>query len=218
VRVVLKPAGLIIVTLTLFVLAFLAVANGRWRAANGAAEAALPEFKTARAKKSVAPPAVASPGLLEPGGLTLTEAARGYATLEPIPPAEQPTGCADGARVTVTRKPAEFQRVQIRRKLAKATGEGQTLTLRFWSRSLAETTAHAGNNWQTPKPGRVSAFVGERNAVYTKAFFVTVTPGPVWKEHVFTFTAPAYQPGQAEARLLLGYEPGRIEIAGLRLE
>ncbi|NOY80068.1 MAG: hypothetical protein GXP31_03585 [Kiritimatiellaeota bacterium] len=66
---------------------------------------------------------------------------------------------------------------------------------------------------------RVAFVVEEAKAPYRKSIFQMVRLGPEWKSVVFAGVAErTFKPGELQAKLFLGYDPGTVEIAGVRVE
>jgi GH35 family endo-1,4-beta-xylanase len=82
--------------------------------------------------------------------------------------------------------------------------QGEPLVLRFWGRS--------------PQSCRLNAYMEQREAPNTKSVGGTVKLTPDWAQYEFTGRATqAFAPGQAHIVFHLSFDPGVIELAGVRL-
>jgi hypothetical protein len=115
-RVVVKPAGLLILLLSLGVLAFLAFGK----------------FDTKKTQ-SLSPPVRRSNDLVSPVAFSVSGELG--AKLVKLTPVDLPTGAKEGVRVTLTRKLKQRWDVQLIRNLRVAVPAGQSLTFSFKARS-----------------------------------------------------------------------------------
>ncbi len=117
-----------------------------------------------------------------------------------------PNGLAHRVRLELKPKPGadpwSIQFVQAGRALVLPN---EVVRFRAWVRS--------------PQRCRVAFVVEEAKAPYRKSIFQVVRLGPAWKRVVFAGLAGrAFKPGELQAKLFLGYDPGTVEIAGVRVE
>ena len=94
--------------------------------------------------------------------------------------------------------------IQVRQPVEAFLEQGDRLQLKLWMRS--------------PESCQVSAFVEIAKDPWTKSLNDTVTLTPEWKEYEITGKClQAYSAGEVHFGMHLGFGPGTIEIAGLRL-
>jgi hypothetical protein len=107
-------------------------------------------------------------------------------------------------RFFLTQTPPNRWDAQASLPLNAPTRAGQPLTLRFWARSRTAS--------------RMAAVFEQKKPPYAKALHKEIDLTREWSEYRFDFTARAHAAGEAAVRFQLGYGPGEIEMAGVRLE
>ncbi len=108
-------------------------------------------------------------------------------------------------RVTIT-PPAESKAwdVQLGQKSAVYIGRGESVYVRAWMRSAKRSTV---------------GLVFENATTLDKFINQQATLTPEWKEYRFVGLAPqAFNPGDAQFKIFLGYGAGEAEIANVRVE
>lgn len=108
-------------------------------------------------------------------------------------------------RLTVSPRPGDGPfMIALRQPVGVALKKGQPLVLRIWMRAAAHN--------------QVGAFLEEVNAPYAKSLSQVLTLTPEWREYEVRGTSLADYPADGSRIIFhLGYAPGTIEIAGVRL-
>jgi hypothetical protein len=147
-----------------------------------------------------------SENVLTGGAFTLMQPANGGASVVPLTVAELPAAAknATGVRVTLTQTPENYWNIQLKQDLVAPVNEGQVFRLHFFARS--------------PQSSRVSAVFEQNREPFSKALSVPTSLTPQWKEFALVFKTPAYPANGSGVRFQLGFAPGVVEIADIRLE
>lgn len=95
--------------------------------------------------------------------------------------------------------------LQLSQALNAAVAQRDALYVRVWLRS--------------PESVRVTFVVEQASEPYTKSLNREARTTPEWQEYRFVGrSVAAYEAGAAAVRLMLGHDPGTLEVAGLRVE
>ena len=141
--------------------------------------------------------------LLAGGTLDLSVPHPGDAVMITIPAPTLPGG-GDALHVVIKTPATPDYTMQVRQTVAVALADQAVLRLHFWGRS--------------PTHSPITAIVEKSSPDYDKSLVRSLALTPEWKEYAFTFTTPAYGPGEANAHFVVGQQAGTVEIARVTLE
>lgn len=194
-RIILKPKGIVLLTLALLTLISIAVLR--------------------RKNASVAPPAEKAAAASQPVDLPLVnrEPAWGLVTpnaqsaeMKTIPAGEGAGSNKDAIEITIKQAtPEKYWLTQIERPIATAIASDHNLVLHFYARSAKNNIMHA---------------IVEQNAEpYEKALDERIILPSDWKEFNLSFRSPdsGYASGAAHVCFPLGTENGVVDVTGITL-
>ncbi|MBC8102215.1 MAG: endo-1,4-beta-xylanase [Cytophagales bacterium] len=144
--------------------------------------------------------------LLQGKMFSLSQPVKGGATLSALPVEELPDIAknATGIRVTLTQTPDNYWKIQLGQNLATPVQDGQVLRLHFFARSSQNS--------------RVAAVFEQTALPNSKALNAPFTLSPRWKEYALVFKTPACAANGSGVRFQLGFAPGVVDLADIRLE
>ena len=100
--------------------------------------------------------------------------------------------------------PSQFWTIQTGQVIPSSIPQGHTLVVRFWGRSKTANTIHVAFE-QVAAP-------------FSKDLEAELKLTPEWKEYLYTFTTKqAYSSNASALHLLVGYDAGEIDFAGVEL-
>jgi len=194
-RIILKPKGIVLLTLALLTLISVAVLRRK------NAAMAPPAEKAAAASQPVELPLVNR----EPAWKLVTPNAQS-AQMKTIPAGEGAGGNVDAMEITVNQAtPEKYWLTQIERPIGTGIAANHNLVLHFYARSIKHNIMHA---------------IVEQNAEpFEKAMDERIVLPNTWREYNLTFSSPdaGYANGAAHVCFHLGTETGVIDITGVSL-
>jgi hypothetical protein len=203
-RIVLKPAGLVLVLIGLFV----AIVTPFLMMQRNVSRAASQQKGASRASSADAPAARRSPGgasanLLREVDWKFYTESDARATFKPLSGSGLPA--APAYHFDINRLGGQQWNIGFNNKIQGAEfRDSETVRVRFWGRS--------------PNQGKICLILQKDAPPFPHCWKEYVSLAPQWKEYSFTFKPANYARGEAILAIFLSMDLGSIELAGLRLE